>query len=84
MQVEDTRMYRVSEVAAYFTVSASTIYRAIQSGQLDAVKVGPGRGAMRVPAHAVRAYEQACGQAAYKAATPTVPADGDCRGEVAR
>jgi excisionase family DNA binding protein len=60
MQVEDTRMYRVGEVAEHFNVSASTIYRAIESGLLDALRLGS---AVRVPGWAVLAYTEACGQA---------------------
>jgi excisionase family DNA binding protein len=67
MQVEDTRMYRVGEVAEHFNVSVSTIYRAIESGQLDALRLGT---AVRVPGWAVQAYTDAC----YDAVTPTVPA----------
>jgi len=64
MQVERTRMYRVSEVAGHFEVSVATIYRAIESGQLDALKLGtPGRGALRVPGAAVLAYAKACAPA---------------------
>ena len=40
MQVERTRMYRVSEVAGHFEVSAATIYRAIESGAVGRVEVG--------------------------------------------
>ena len=44
MQVESTRMYRVREVAEHCDVSVTTIYRAIESGQLDALKLGTGKG----------------------------------------
>jgi excisionase family DNA binding protein len=64
MQVESTRMYRVREVAEHFDVSVTTIYRAIESGQLDALKLGTGKGTLRVTGAAVAAYEQACTQAA--------------------
>jgi excisionase family DNA binding protein len=67
MQVEDTRMYRVAEVAEHFNVSVSTIYRAIESGQLDALRLGT---AVRVPGWAVLAYTDAC----YDAVTPSVSA----------
>lgn len=67
MQVESTRMYRVRDVAARFDVSVSTVYRAIESGQLDALKLGAGRGALRIPDYALNAYEEACGQGAYEA-----------------
>jgi excisionase family DNA binding protein len=62
MQVDSTRNYRVSEVAEHFNVSASTIYRAIESGLLDALRLGT---AVRVPGLAVLAYTETCGQAAY-------------------
>jgi excisionase family DNA binding protein len=35
-------------------VSPSTIYRAIEAGELDAIKIG---GSLRVPADSVRAFE---------------------------
>lgn len=60
MQVDDTRMYRVKDVAEHFNVSAPTIYRAIKSGQLEALTFG-NKGTLRVPGYAVRAYAQACG-----------------------
>jgi len=63
MQVEATRMYRVREVAGHFEVSVATIYRAIESGQLDALKLGTGRGALRVPGVAVLAFTAACAPA---------------------
>jgi len=67
MQVERTRMYRVREVAGHFEVSVATIYRAIESGQLDAVKLGTGRGTLRVPGVGVLAYAAACAPAAPSA-----------------
>ncbi|MBV9143437.1 MAG: helix-turn-helix domain-containing protein [Pseudonocardiales bacterium] len=72
MQVEDTRNYRVAEVAEHFNVSVSTIYRVIESGQLDALRLGT---AVRVPGWAVRAYTDACYDAAGTTVkAPTVPA----------
>ncbi len=59
MQVEGTRMYRVRDVAQHFDVSVATIYRAIESGQLDAVKLGTGKGMLRVTGAAMAAYAQA-------------------------
>jgi excisionase family DNA binding protein len=59
MQVDGTRNYRVKDVAEHFAVSVSTIYRAIGSGQLDAVKLGAGQRTLRVPGSAVRAYAEA-------------------------
>ena len=67
MQVEGTRMYRVKEVAEGLYVSVATIYRAIDSGVLPALKVGTGSGALRIPGVAVQAYMRACEQAARQA-----------------
>jgi excisionase family DNA binding protein len=64
MQVEGTRMYRVRDVAEGLDVSVATIYRAIESGVLPALKVGTGKGALRIPGVAVQAYMRACEQAA--------------------
>lgn len=79
MQVESTRMYRVRDVAKHFDVSVTTIYRAIESGQLDALKLGNGKGALRVTGAAVVAYAQACTHAAndlsVTGATPTAATD---------
>ena len=60
MQVEATRMYRVKDVAEHFKVSRQTIYRAIESGQLDALKLGTGRGTLRLTGAAVLAFAVAC------------------------
>ena len=67
MQVEGTRMYRVRDVAEGLDVSVATIYRAIESGVLPALKVGTGKGALRIPGVAVQAYMRACEQAARQA-----------------
>lgn len=67
MQVEGTRLYRVKAVAEMFDVSVATIYRAVESGALDALKVGSGKGAIRVPGHGITAYWEACSEAAYRA-----------------
>ncbi|MCA1694559.1 MAG: helix-turn-helix domain-containing protein, partial [Actinobacteria bacterium] len=70
MQVERTRNYRVRDVAEHFDVSVATIYRAIESGQLDALKLGAGRGMVRVTGAAVLAYAESCMQAAYRSWFP--------------
>lgn len=70
MQVERTRLYRVRDVARHFDVSVATIYRAIESGHLRALKLGTGTGALRVTGAAVLAYADACVQAAYQAWFP--------------
>ena len=67
MQVEGTRMYRVRDVAEGLDVSVATIYRAIESGVLPALKVGTGSGALRIPGVAVQKYMRACEQAARQA-----------------
>ena len=67
MQVDGTRMYRVRDVAEGLDVSVATIYRAIESGVLPALKVGTGNGALRIPGVAVQAYMRACEQAARPA-----------------
>jgi len=65
MRLEPTQSYRVREVAEHFGVSATTIYRAIESGQLAALRLGSRAGALRVTGTAVLAYAEACEQAAY-------------------
>lgn len=70
MQVEGTRLYRVRDVAEHFDVSVATIYRAIESGQLTALKLGTGTGTFRVTGAAVAAYAEACVRAAYEAWFP--------------
>ena len=63
MQVDRTRMYRVSAVAKALDVSKSTVYRAIESGALDALRIGS---ALRVPGTAIAVWLDECGQAAYE------------------
>lgn len=69
MQVEATRLYRVKAVAEMFDVSVSTIYRAIESGKLAALKVtgSKERGSLRISESAIRTYRQACAVAAVTA-----------------
>lgn len=64
MQVERTRHYKVKAVAAALDVSVATIYRAVESGALRAVRVGTGKGAVRIPDDAIAAYMAACEEAA--------------------
>jgi excisionase family DNA binding protein len=76
MQVDSTRLYRVRDVAEHFDVSVATIYRAIESGHLKALKLGTGTGTFRVTGAAIRAYAEACVRAAYRSWLPDeVPAD---------
>ncbi len=75
MQVDSTRLYRVRDVAEHFDVSVATIYRAIESGHLKALKLGTGTGTFRVTGAAIRAYAEACIRAAYQSWLPDdVPA----------
>jgi excisionase family DNA binding protein len=67
MRVEDNRVFRVSAVADLLDVHRATIYRAIESGALDALKIGTGKGALRIPGYAVNAYLNICAEAAYTA-----------------
>ncbi len=64
MHERTARVYRVKAVAEMFDVSVATIYRAIEAGQLSALKLGTGRGTLRVPESALVAFAKACGQTA--------------------
>ncbi|CAL99598.1 helix-turn-helix domain-containing protein [Saccharopolyspora erythraea] len=77
-------MYRVKAVAEMFDVSVNTIYRAIESGELDAMKLGTGKGTIRIPGWALSVYAEKCSQAAYEAfVTGTESAAADDRDETA-
>jgi excisionase family DNA binding protein len=60
-------MYRVKAVAEMLDVSAATIYRAIETGALQALKIGTGKGALRVPADSIERYVRSCQDAAATA-----------------
>jgi excisionase family DNA binding protein len=47
---------RVVQVAAQLNVHRTTVYRAIESGDLAAVRLGQGRGGLRVSPEALAAY----------------------------
>ena len=68
MQIDDTRMYRVKDVAGLVDVDVSTIHRAIRSGELGAYRVG--RGALRIPGDVLSAYLDRCAQAATRTESP--------------
>lgn len=53
-------MVRVRDVAKRMDVHRSTIYRAIEAGHLVALRVGSGRGALRISTEALDAYLGAC------------------------
>jgi excisionase family DNA binding protein len=40
MEIDEARMYRVSAVARLLDVSPSTVYRAVEAGQLPALRIG--------------------------------------------
>lgn len=54
------RVFRVSAVAGMYDVSKSTIYRAVGTGQLDALRLGTGKGAIRILEPALTAWVRAC------------------------
>ncbi|WP_211210139.1 helix-turn-helix transcriptional regulator [Actinopolyspora halophila] len=85
MQDQSTRMLRVKAVAERLDVSVNTIYRAIESGELRALKIGTGKGTLRIPESALAAYEDACQQAAHEAYVngDASPVEDDALGEVA-
>ena len=58
MHVDRTRLYRVRAVADLVDVSLSTVYRAIENGQLDVLRIGK---ALRVPGTALSRWLDACG-----------------------
>ncbi len=58
MQVDRTRLYRVGTVAELIDVSKSTVYRAIDSGALDVLRIGK---TLRVPGTALARWLEACG-----------------------
>lgn len=76
-----TRLYRVKAVAEMFDVSVSTIYRAIEAGRLHALRIGTGRGAVRVPEDALGTFHAACEHAAAPHSLPPA-GDQDDAGEV--
>ncbi|WP_328613272.1 helix-turn-helix domain-containing protein [Amycolatopsis sp. NBC_00355] len=65
MRVEDNAIYRVKALAELLDVSRSTVYRAITSGELDALKIGTGKGAVRIPGHSVNVWLDACAERGY-------------------
>jgi excisionase family DNA binding protein len=52
------RVYTVPEVAALLRVNKSTIYRDVESGRIDAYRVGKGRGTVRISATALAEYRR--------------------------
>lgn len=58
MQVNGTaaRLFRVKDVANVLDVHISTVYRLVESEQLGSVRIGFGRGAIRIPAESLSGY----------------------------
>jgi excisionase family DNA binding protein len=55
--VPDVRKpYRVADIAAMLDVHQATIYRDIEAGRLKALRVGAGKGALRILPAALDAY----------------------------
>ena len=55
-EAERTKPYRVAEVAALLDVHPVTVYRDIEAGRLKALRVGSGKGALRILPEALRSY----------------------------
>lgn len=66
MRVEDNAVYRVKALAELLDVHRTTIYRAIESGRLGALKIGTGKGVVRVPGYAVNIWLSDCADAGYE------------------
>lgn len=56
VRTEVRKPFRVAEVAAMLDVHQATIYRDIESGRLRALRVGSGKGALRILPEALDAY----------------------------
>lgn len=59
---EDEILLTVSEVAILDNCSEKTVRRAIETGRLHAIRVGPGQRLLRIPKAAHRAYRAALWQ----------------------
>lgn len=53
---EIRKPYRVAEIAAMLDVHQSTIYRDIEAGRLRALRVGAGKGSLRILPAALEPY----------------------------
>lgn len=54
----ELKLYKVYDVAALFQVSERTVYNWIEWGYLKAIKIGEGRGTIRIPEEAIREFIQ--------------------------
>jgi excisionase family DNA binding protein len=57
----------VDEVAAAFRVDRSVIYKEVKAGRIEAMRVGPRRGAIRIKESAFHEYVAACATSAQAA-----------------
>lgn len=60
---DNGRPMRVKEAAALLDVHVATIYREIEAGRLYALRVGEGRGTLRIPRRAWNEYVASVGTA---------------------
>lgn len=72
MKFDPDAVLRVKAVATALDVSVATIYRLIEAKELDAYKIGNGKGALRMTGVAINAYLDRCRTAAT--AVSTLPA----------
>lgn len=61
---EPNEMLLVPEAAKQIRVAPSTIYRLIEAGELRALRVGRGKGTLRIPVEAWDEYLTTCEEAA--------------------
>jgi excisionase family DNA binding protein len=55
-QTDHRKPFRVAQIAALLDVHQATIYRDIECGRLKALRVGAGKGALRIMPAALDAY----------------------------
>lgn len=53
-------MHTVPDIAARLCVAVSTVYALVASGKLQAFRIGPNDGAIRVSEEQLQAYLDAC------------------------
>jgi excisionase family DNA binding protein len=54
--VSPVKPYRVAQIATLLDVHQATVYRDIEAGRLKALRVGTGKGALRIMPDAYAAY----------------------------
>jgi excisionase family DNA binding protein len=58
LPAEGDPVYTVGEVATLLRVHKSTVYRDVESGRIDAYRVGKGRGTVRITGTALAEYKR--------------------------